>query len=46
MKRTVLIYGVSMAVLFGLLKYIEYQFFILDITLEFYIGIVAVFLLQ
>ena len=43
MNRTVLIYGFSMAALFGLLKFIEYQYFVRDIPLEFYIGVVAVF---
>jgi DNA-binding NarL/FixJ family response regulator len=35
-------YGVSMAILIGLLKFVEYRFFVRDIPLEFYIGTVAV----
>jgi DNA-binding CsgD family transcriptional regulator len=42
MRRTILIYGIAMAVLIGLLKFVEYRFLIRDIPLEFYIGIVAV----
>jgi DNA-binding CsgD family transcriptional regulator len=42
MHRTILIYGVAMAVLIGLLKFVEYRFFVRDIPLEFYVGIVAV----
>ena len=42
MRRTILIYGVAMAALIGLLKFIEYRFFVRDIPLEFYIGIVAI----
>lgn len=42
MRRTILIYGISMAVLVGLLKFVEYKFFVRDIPMEFYIGVVAV----
>lgn len=42
MWRTIIIYGVAMAVLLGLLKVVEYQYFVRDIPLEFYIGAVAV----
>ena len=42
MRRTILIYGISMAVLLGLLKLVEYKYVVRDIPLEFYIGIVAV----
>ena len=42
MRRTILIYGITMAVLIGLLKFVEYKFFVRDIPLEFYIGLVAV----
>jgi len=42
MRRTILIYGIAMAVLIGLLKYIQYQFFVRDLSIEFYIGVVAV----
>jgi two-component system, NarL family, response regulator LiaR len=43
LKRTILIYGISLAALTGLLKYVEYQFIIKELRLEFYIGVVAVF---
>ena len=42
MRRTIIIYGLAMAALVGLLKVVEYKYFILDIPLEFYIGVVAV----
>ncbi len=42
MRRTIIIYGVAMAALIGLLKFVEYKFVIRDIPLEFYIGSVAV----
>jgi DNA-binding CsgD family transcriptional regulator len=42
MARIVLIYGFALAVLFGLLKYLEYSYFVRDIPLELYIGGVAV----
>lgn len=42
MRKTVLLYGVAMAVLIGLLKVVEYRFLVRDIPLEFYIGVVAV----
>jgi NarL family two-component system response regulator LiaR len=37
----VIIYGVILAVLVFLLKLIEYRFFVHDLSLEFYIGIIA-----
>ena len=42
MWKTTLIYGLAMAVLVGLLKFVEYRYLIRDIPLEFYIGLVAV----
>lgn len=42
MRRTVIIYGLAMAVLIGLLKLVEYKYLLRDIPLEFYIGLVAV----
>jgi two-component system, NarL family, response regulator LiaR len=41
MRRTIIIYGLSMAALLGVLKYAEYRYFVRDIPLEMYIGIVA-----
>ena len=42
MWRTILIYGLAMAALIGLLKLVEYKYFVHDIPFEFYIGVVAV----
>lgn len=42
MRRTVILYGLAMAVLLGLLKFVEYRYMVRDIPLEFYIGAVAV----
>jgi len=42
MRRTVLIYGLAMAVLIGLLKIVEYKYLVRDIPLEFYVGAVAI----
>lgn len=42
MRKTILIYGVAMAALTGILKFIEYRFLVRDLSLEFYIGLVAV----
>ena len=43
MLRTVLVYGLALAVLIGLMKYVEYQFLVKSLSLEFYIGIIALF---
>jgi len=42
MWKTILIYGLAMAVLLGLLKYVEYQYLVRDLPLEFYVGVIAV----
>jgi NarL family two-component system response regulator LiaR len=42
-KRTILIYGLSLAALIFLLKFIEYRFLVRDLSLEFYIGAIAIF---
>jgi two-component system, NarL family, response regulator LiaR len=41
MRRTILVYGIAMAVLLGLLKLVEYKYFVREIPLEFYVGAVA-----
>ena len=41
MARTVLIYGVCLAALIALLKYVEYQYFIREFSIEFYVGATA-----
>ena len=43
MLKTILIYSLALASLIALMKFIEYQFLIKSLTLEFYIGIIAVF---
>lgn len=42
MRKTILLYGIAMAVLIGLLKAIEYRYLIRDISTEMMIGIIAV----
>ncbi len=42
MKRTIIFYGLAMAVLVFLLKYLEYRLFVRDLSTEFYVGIIAV----
>jgi len=42
-KRTILLYGLAMAALVFLLKYLEYQLIVRDLSIEFYVGIVALF---
>jgi DNA-binding CsgD family transcriptional regulator len=42
MRRTVIIYGLTMAALVGLLKLVEYKFLIRELPLEAYIGVIAV----
>jgi two-component system, NarL family, response regulator LiaR len=42
MRKTILIYGVALAALTGILKFIEYRFFVRDLSLEFYLGLVAI----
>ena len=41
MKRSVILYGISLALLVYLLKQIEYRYYIREIQLEFYIALVA-----
>jgi len=41
--RQVILYGIAMAVLIFLLKWVEYRFVVLDYALETYMGILAVF---
>jgi DNA-binding NarL/FixJ family response regulator len=41
MRKTVLLYGVAMAALIGFLKAIEYRYFVRDLSLEVYLGVVA-----
>ncbi|MEL7532147.1 MAG: response regulator transcription factor [Bacteroidota bacterium] len=41
MKKTIILYGVAMALLVLLMKFVDYRFLIRDISVEFYIGLVA-----
>lgn len=42
MKKTILLYGLSLAGLVTLLKFFEYRLYIRDLSLEVYVGVVAV----
>jgi two-component system, NarL family, response regulator LiaR len=41
--RTIIIYGLALAALIALMRYVEYQFFTKTLSVEFYVGIVAMF---
>ena len=43
MKKTIFLYGLALAALVLLLRVIEYRFLVRDLTVEFYVGIVAIF---
>jgi DNA-binding CsgD family transcriptional regulator len=42
MKKTIALYGLALAGLVAILKFVEYRFFVQDLALEFYLGIVAI----
>jgi two-component system, NarL family, response regulator LiaR len=42
MRKTVILYSLALAVLVFLLKFLEYRYFVRDLSLEFYLGLVAV----
>src|SRR5689334_3888580 len=42
MWRTIILYALAMAALIGLLKVVEYRYFVRDIPLEAYVGLVAI----
>ena len=42
MRKTILYYGISMAILIAAMKYLEYRYLVRDLSVEFYVGIVAV----
>jgi len=42
MKRTVLLYAIALAVLVFILKSVEYRFYVRDLSIEFYVGFIAV----
>ncbi|MCC7501145.1 MAG: DNA-binding response regulator [Flavobacteriales bacterium] len=41
-RTTVVLYGLAMAVLVFILKYVEYRYWIRDLRMEVYVGVVAV----
>jgi DNA-binding NarL/FixJ family response regulator len=41
-KKTVLIYGLSLAALVILLKFLQYKYLMMDLSVEVYIGMIAV----
>lgn len=43
MWRTIILYGVALALLVFVLKFIEYRYLMRDLSLEFYLGVVALF---
>lgn len=43
MKKTILLYSLALAILLGLLKAVEYRFLLRDLSMELYVGIVALF---
>ena len=42
LRTSIFLYGLAMAALIGVLKFAEYRFFLHDLSLEFYIGVVAI----
>src|SRR6478736_4404953 len=42
MKKTIILYGLAMAIFIFLLKYLEYRLLIHDLTTEIYVGIIAI----
>ena len=42
MKKTILLYGLALALLIFILKYLEYRLLVRDLSTEIYVGIVAV----
>lgn len=41
MKKLILVYGLSLAALVFILKMLEYRYFVHDLSMEFYIGMIA-----
>lgn len=42
MKKTIILYGLAMAFLIFVLKYLEYRLIVRDVSIEIYVGIIAV----
>ena len=43
MRKTIFVYGLILAALIGLLKFLEYRYIVRALSLEFYMGLLAVF---
>lgn len=43
MKRTIFLYGLALAAFVFVMKFLEYRLLIRDLSVEFYVGVVAVF---
>lgn len=43
MRKTIILYGITMAVLLGILRVVDYNFFVRDLSAEVYVGILALF---
>jgi two-component system, NarL family, response regulator LiaR len=41
MRRTIFLYGLALALFVFFLKFIEYRFLVRDLSLEFYLGLIA-----
>ena len=41
LRKSVILYGIAMAALLGILKFAEYRFYVRDLSLELYLGVVA-----
>ncbi len=41
LRKSIILYGVAMAALIGILKFAEYRFYVRDLSLELYLGLVA-----
>ena len=41
LRKSIILYGAAMAALIGILKFIEYRFYVRDLSMELYIGLVA-----
>lgn len=42
MKRTIILYAIALAFLVFILKSVEYRFYVRDLSIEFYIGFIAI----
>src|SRR5688500_17956493 len=43
MTRTVVLFGICLAILLGALKWVDYLYFTKDLALEAYVGVIAAF---